>query len=85
MNEIRKLALTFIQDFAAMYGTYINKPCPTSLYTVVDNHDHIAQAIVYAVGNNDYRWLREFIKYEISYVDTQDDLYKLAVKIANLV
>lgn len=85
MNEIRKLALSYIQDFAAIYGTYISNPCATSLYTVVDNHDIISQAIVYAIGCNDYMWLKGFVKNEISYVDTKDDLYKLAVKIANLV
>lgn len=84
MNEIRKLALSYIQDFAAGYGVFIRAKVGTSIYKVVDGKDKIAQAIVRAVGLNEYKWLKSYLELLKDYTDTQDDLYKLAVKISNL-
>lgn len=85
MNEIRKLALTYLQDYCAGYGVYIRATNGTSIYKVVDRKDCIANAIIRAIGLNDYRWLKQYLALEEDYTDTKDDLYQLAVKIANLV
>lgn len=84
MDEIRKLAISYVQDFCALYGYYI-KNSYYSLFDVVDTHDELAQAIVYTIDNNKYNKLKHLLNTIINCIDTKDDLYRLALKIANLV
>lgn len=85
MNEIKKLALSYIQDFAASYCVYLSYPVSLDLYKVVDTSEQLAQNIVYTIDFCDYQYLKRYLKMVVDYIDINDDLYKLAVKIANLV
>lgn len=85
MNEIRKLALSYIQDYAAEYGVYLIQPLSRDLYKIVDTSEQIASHIVYAIDCNDYQFLKTYLNISESYLDLKDDLYQLAVKISNLV
>lgn len=85
MSEIKKIAISYIQDFAASYCVYLTYPVSLDLYKVVDTSESLAQNIVYTIESSDYQYLKRYLKIVVDYIDINDDLYKLAVRIANLV